>query len=132
MLGNNIDLSANYWTGIGIPDDSDASYAGKYVFYGHFNGNGKTVSGINIKQNSVALAESNKNRVVNGFFGCIGTGASISNLTLTYKTVYISNSASNVNSTAFGFLAGEAIGANFDIHDVSINLVKDATIVLSI
>ena len=70
FITQNIDLSAHYWVPIGTPD---------HPFKGTINGNGNTISGIQITTDSAAKSGSDR---YYGFIGC-SEGGEVSNLTLT-------------------------------------------------
>ena len=91
-LSGNIDLSAHYWVPIGTA---------AHPFNGTFNGNNKTVSGLNINDGSLDNA---------GLFG-YASGATIRNLTVTAGSI-----AGDEN---VGVLAGSLISST--ISDCSVS-----------
>jgi hypothetical protein len=90
-----------------LSSDIDFSNSGHLVigdnsnkFSGTFNGNGKTISNINIVKDGYA-----------GFFGSIDTTAEIFDLTIKDATL-------NSNDTRNGLIAGQSLG---HIHDIKIS-----------
>lgn len=122
-----LNMSARRWDPIGRVDFED--HADDKTFYGTFDGNGKTITGIS-SQN----IDHNYNRVA-GFFGVVGDGAIIKNLTLTNSTIEVTNQGlavpegdmyGNVLANGGGVSVGIVVGvaeenANVTIQDVTVN-----------
>ena len=69
------DGTENNYTAIGNGNNS-------HSFKGHYNGDGKTISGINIKKTGTTNSDSDQ-----GLFGYVGPGGNIENLTLAGSTI---------------------------------------------
>ncbi len=108
-LTADIDLSANEW----VPIEK---------FEGHFDGNGKTITGLNIS--------GNYNAAVNlGLFGSIHVGATIQNVVL--KDVNINVTQTAAEATNVGALVGfinHAANASGDILIDNCYVIGDSTI----
>ena len=82
------------WTPIG---NSDKAFAGK------FDGNGKTISGLNINASSMFYV---------GLFGYVGSGGSVSNLTVANSNFYGKNSVGGICGYNKGTITGCTSSAN--------------------
>ncbi|MBQ3691325.1 MAG: T9SS type A sorting domain-containing protein [Bacteroidales bacterium] len=86
ILMSNIDFSS---------EPKDATIGNNYIpigteanpFTGHFDGNGKLISGINNENINAEIAYSDKKGSFQGIFGCIGTNGYVENLTIGNSTI---------------------------------------------
>lgn len=100
-LANNIDLTGVTWSPIGVAGTGT-------MFVGSFNGNGYTISNLNINSDTANY----------GLFGVVGSGATITSLTIEDFT--IDGTAANS-----GFLIGSIVGTSggdpITISDITVN-----------
>lgn len=100
-LANNIDLTGVTWSPIGVAGTGT-------MFVGSFDGNGYTISNLNINSDTANY----------GLFGVVGSGATITGLTIEDFTI----DGTAVNS---GFLIGSIVGTYggdpITISDITVN-----------
>ncbi|MCL2846806.1 MAG: hypothetical protein FWE38_03890 [Firmicutes bacterium] len=96
-LGADINLSAHLWRPIGDG----------YIFGGTFNGNGHTITGLNISGTSSAI----------GLFGTIGDGAVIGDLVIENSTVGIESGPTGLSA---GIVVGSVNRGNATVEDITI------------
>ena len=100
-LANNIDLTGVTWSPIGVAGTGT-------MFVGTFDGNGYTISNLNINSDTANY----------GLFGVVGSGATITDLTIEDFT--IDGTAANS-----GFLIGSIVGTSggdpITISDITVN-----------
>ena len=100
-LANNIDLTGVTWSPIGVAGTGT-------MFVGSFDGNGYTISNLNINSDTANY----------GLFGVVGSGATITGLTIEDFT--IDGTAANS-----GFLIGSIVGTSggdpITISDITVN-----------
>lgn len=113
-LAANIDLAGKEWTPIGVGTRSGSGYNG-YAFKGTFDGNGKTISGLNIHE---TLSVNSADNAI-GLFGVVD-GGTVKDLTLTGVDINVSGGKCVGgfiglmvnNSTANGLTMGTANGTD--------------------
>jgi hypothetical protein len=117
-LGADIDLSAHYWTPIGLPTiestqatNNSPIVTGGYGFAGTFDGGGRTIAGLTISGASDGL----------GLFGYLAPGGAIENLTVSGSVSVAAGTASDPFD-AIGGVAGYNSGTiNKVIGDVDVS-----------
>lgn len=100
-LANNIDLTGVTWSPIGVAGTGT-------MFIGTFDGNGYTISNLNINSDTANY----------GLFGVVGSGATITGLTIEDFTI-------DGTATNSGFLIGSIVGTSggdpITISDITVN-----------
>lgn len=101
-----LDLAGEVWEGIGTYVGENST--DNRLFYGVYNGNGKTVSNITFAK-----------KEYNGFFGNLGGAAIVSNLTITVAG--FDPNDTTTQSYGFGAAAGYAMGTDVLLENITVN-----------
>lgn len=109
VLTSDITVSADEWTPVGGSD---------YAFNGHFDGKGHKVSGITIGS-ATADRVLTENECYIGLFGCLESGAVISNLGVTDCSIYVSKDSSIMAGAIAGITSGARIDSCYSTGTVS-------------
>lgn len=108
VLDGDIDLHGEFFEPIGIPEVTSANGVyklslndwGSKIFKGNFDGNGHTISNLNIIQDNKKPVANNNYGV--GFFGIVAPGSTIKNIT--FENVKIDSPARGFVGTVVGFI----------------------------